>query len=106
MSKNTWGTQYCHIGNKEIFDEQNSDKSENIESKRKVIEPWLAAVFQSEHLALLLGNGFTKAVAYQAGFHADDATAHDNFIAIKRHILNPQPQALAYAHAGSVQQPD
>ena len=24
---------------------------------------WLAAVFQSEHLALLLGSGFTKAVS-------------------------------------------
>ena len=27
---------------------------------------WLAGVFQSEHLALLLGRGFTKAVSQQA----------------------------------------
>ncbi len=106
MSKNTGGTHFYRIGNKEIFDDQNSDKSENIEPQRKLIESWLAAVFQSEHLALVLDRGFTKTIAYQAGFHADDAAAHDNFIAIKRHILNPQPQALAYAHAGSVQQPD
>ncbi len=30
---------------------------------RKEIEPWLSAVFQSEHLSLLLGSGFTTAFA-------------------------------------------
>ena len=34
---------------------------------RSVIEPWLTAVFQSEHLSLLLGNGFTRAVSISAG---------------------------------------
>jgi hypothetical protein len=34
---------------------------------RKEIEPWLTAVFQSEHLSLLLGSGFTSAVALAAG---------------------------------------
>lgn len=34
---------------------------------RKQIEPWLTAVFQSEHLSLLLGSGFTNAVALLAG---------------------------------------
>ena len=34
---------------------------------RKRIEPWLSAVFQSEHLSLLLGNGFTTGVAKYAG---------------------------------------
>lgn len=33
---------------------------------RKKIEPWLSAIFQSEHLALLLGNGFTTGVANHA----------------------------------------
>ena len=36
-------------------------------SSRKRIEPWLSAVFQSEHLSLLLGSGFTSAIAAQAG---------------------------------------
>lgn len=31
---------------------------DNPEQLRKQIEPWLSAVFQSEHLSLLLGNGF------------------------------------------------
>jgi len=34
---------------------------------RKDIEPWLTAVFQSEHLSLLLGSGFTCGVAGASG---------------------------------------
>ncbi len=38
-----------------------------IKDARKHIEPWLAAVFQAEHLNLLIGSGFTTAVSYLAG---------------------------------------
>lgn len=34
---------------------------------RKHIEPWLSAVFQAEHLNLLLGSGFTTAISAIAG---------------------------------------
>jgi len=34
---------------------------------RKHIEPWLSAVFQAEHLNLLLGSGFTTAIGSMAG---------------------------------------
>jgi hypothetical protein len=34
---------------------------------RKLIEPWLSAVFQAEHLSLLVGNGFSTAIAGLAG---------------------------------------
>lgn len=56
---------------------------------RKKIEPWLAALFQSEHLTLLVGSGLTNALAHAAGTspadmnpppltgtHADKITAH------------------------------
>ena len=33
---------------------------------RRKIEPWLSSVFQSEHLSLLLGSGFTLAVAAES----------------------------------------
>lgn len=33
---------------------------------RHDIEPWLSAVFQSEHLSLLIGNGLSTAVSYAA----------------------------------------
>lgn len=39
---------------------------------RKQIEPWLSAVFQSEHLNVLLGSGFTSAVTNAAGGTAVD----------------------------------
>ena len=34
---------------------------------RPRIEPWLTAVFQSEHLSLLLGTGLTTGICYEAG---------------------------------------
>jgi hypothetical protein len=42
---------------------------EDIDSKkfRDEIEPWLAALFQSEHLSLLVGSGMTTGLAYMAG---------------------------------------
>lgn len=67
-----WGTHVYRIGNEENLDVQTPEESKKIELQKKQIEPWLAAVFQSEHLALLLGSGFTKAVAYQAGTTAAD----------------------------------
>ena len=36
---------------------------------REHIEPWLSALFQAEHLALLVGSGFTTAIAH--GAHAN-----------------------------------
>ena len=36
---------------------------EFIAAARKNIEPWLSAVFQAEHLNLLVGSGFTSAIA-------------------------------------------
>jgi len=38
-----------------------------INEARKRIEPWLSAVFQAEHLNLLIGSGFTSAVAASVG---------------------------------------
>jgi hypothetical protein len=68
----TWGNHVYRVGNEENFDVQHPDDSKKIEHQKKYIEPWLAAIFQSEHLALLLGSGFTKAIAYQAGTDASD----------------------------------
>lgn len=48
-------------------DDLSEDEISGTEKLRKDIEPWLTAVFQSEHLSLLLGNGFTTAIAAAAG---------------------------------------
>jgi hypothetical protein len=44
-----------------------TDPASDAGAWRKPIEPWLSAVFQAEHLSLLLGNGFTTGLANQAG---------------------------------------
>lgn len=41
--------------------------SEFVTASRRRIEPWLSAVFQAEHLNLLLGSGFTIAVSQLSG---------------------------------------
>ena len=63
-----FGTHAYRVGTEEHM---NVDPT-FIEIQKKHIEPWLTAVFQSEHLALLLGSGFTKAVANQANAVAVD----------------------------------
>jgi hypothetical protein len=60
-------------------------------SARRDIEPWLSAVFQAEHLNLMLGSGFTAAVGYVAGAAATGmgavkfGTTFDD--AIEKHAL-------------------
>ena len=39
----------------------------NPQALRREVEPWLSAVFQSEHLSLLVGNGLSTAIAGIAG---------------------------------------
>ena len=45
------------------------DNTEDIDPSklRRDIEPWLSAVFQSEHLSLLIGNGLSTAISHAAG---------------------------------------
>jgi len=53
-------------GPKEDYDVSDEHLEDTVKL-RKFIEPWLTAVFQSEHLSLLLGSGFTSGVAFVAG---------------------------------------
>lgn len=46
------------------------DDAKTLTLCRKTIEPWLSALFQSEHLSLLLGSGFTKGICNIAGVDA------------------------------------
>ncbi len=39
----------------------------NAEELKKEVEPWLSAIFQSEHLSLLIGTGLTSAVSFTSG---------------------------------------
>lgn len=63
------------------FDEPDEKKLRN------VIEPWLTAVFQSEHLSLLTGTGLTTGVCYEAGF-IPQAMGRINFNTYNKEIYN------------------
>jgi len=58
-------THILKTNNKSI----SSDDLSN-EQLHKEIEPWLSAIFQSEHFSLLIGSGLTTGVTYEAGFTA------------------------------------
>ena len=51
---------------RENLPEDEDELDRFISTSRKHIEPWLSAVFQAEHLNLLVGSGFTTAIAIQA----------------------------------------
>lgn len=61
--------QHCYrVGSQvESRDDLPEDIDTFISASRKRIEPWLSAVFQAEHLNLLVGSGFTTAIGYLAG---------------------------------------
>ena len=59
-----WKPHFYRIGSRLVEFE---DVPTGPESHRKLIEPWLTALFQSEHLSLLLGSGFTTAISLAVG---------------------------------------
>jgi hypothetical protein len=54
---------YLRIGGEQVTIEDVPDAG----ALRNRVEPWLSAILQSEHLSLLVGNGFTTALALAAG---------------------------------------
>lgn len=68
-----------------------------IEASRKRIEPWLSAVFQAEHLNLLLGSGFTTAIAHLAAAAAGTNMAMVNFGSTYDAAINAHATAAATA---------
>ncbi|PVX28826.1 SIR2 family protein [Sphingomonas pokkalii] len=69
-----WKAHGYRVGaSNETFDDIPTDADELdqfVSLHRRRIEPWLSAVFQAEHLNLLLGSGFTTSVAFAAGVPA------------------------------------
>jgi len=64
MDRIDWGKNHILY----IANEIPTDSYEPDEAKmRSKIEPWLTAVFQSEHLSLLLGTGITTSICSEAG---------------------------------------
>lgn len=70
MSQEKWGDHVYSIGSMRDFDVQNVENC--IKIQKQLIEPWLSAVFQSEHLSLLIGSGLSLALAELGDFKALD----------------------------------
>lgn len=63
MHRIDWAKQHIlKIGNEP--DCRDEISGEDVKPLREKIEPWLTAVFQSEHLALMTGPGLTSAITY------------------------------------------
>ncbi len=69
-----WKKHFYRVGSNEWAADELPTEPKELQSFekqcRKHIEPWLSAVFQSEHLSLLLGSGFTTGIGYVAGSKA------------------------------------
>src|SRR5581483_386396 len=70
-----WHKHCYRVGsNSAVWDDLPAATTEDFDkfvtTARHHIEPWLSAVFQAEHLNLLLGSGLTTAIAYMAGVNA------------------------------------
>lgn len=61
-----WDGHFCKCGEVE-FDMATEPPKAALQGLRERIEPWLAALMQSEHLSLLVGNGLTTATSYGLG---------------------------------------
>lgn len=66
-----WKKHICRAGSfYELLDDLPSSPDEVekfCDQTRKQVEPWLSAVFQAEHLNLLIGSGFTAAIGAISG---------------------------------------
>ena len=87
LSMDKWGEHIYCVGNESNLGVENPDESlENIKRQKKDIEPWLAAIFQSEHLALLLGNGFSRAIANHAGLAGPGMGSDFNLCSLSKEL--------------------
>ena len=57
----------CRVGD---FRYESNEPPERGDRVRPMLEPWLSAILQSEHLSLLVGNGLTTAATFLAGGQA------------------------------------
>ena len=61
MEKIDWGKKHIVKTSTEILC---SDETPDSKEWRMKVEPWLSAIFQSEHFSLLIGSGLSSAIAY------------------------------------------
>lgn len=77
----------CHWLNNCSASEEESITIPDKTVLRERIEPWLTALFQSEHLNLLCGSGLTTAVSFAAGCNGGATMAKTEFTVFKDEII-------------------
>lgn len=68
---------------------------------RSRIEPWLTALFQADHLNLLIGTGLTYAVKHIAGVNDKNSMASSPFSAFSKEISEAAQESAQRAGRGS-----
>lgn len=61
-----WSSKHILKTNTKLISTSDSEEINPDEIKREV-EPWLSAIFQSEHLSILIGSGLTSSISILAG---------------------------------------
>ena len=79
----------------QIVDEPEADKL------RKEIEPWLTALFQSEHLSLLMGAGISSAVHWLAKNEAGAGMEEIDFSVFKKQVKKASKESAKNSGRGS-----
>ena len=93
---------YIKVGTiEEIVDEFQPGDLLVKEKYKKIIEPWLSASLQSEHLSLLLGAGLTMGLCQIAGVESSSMTTAE-FGDFTDKINNHAQKAVAHMHRGKV----
>lgn len=67
LEKVLWDSKNILYISNEVENSIDNPNQIQIKNLRSKIEPWLSAIFQSEHLSLLIGTGLTTAVVLKAG---------------------------------------
>ncbi|MGN8630191.1 hypothetical protein ACTNEW_01105 [Blautia sp. HCP3S3_G3] len=73
------GKNYIKVGASEEFFESQSEEDDfrARENLKKIIEPWLSAALQTDHLSMLIGAGFTTAVCQIASVSSSSMSTAD-----------------------------
>jgi len=91
-----WASNIYRTGS-EYMEYGKSLSKEEIKEARSQIEPWLSALFQSEHLSLLLGSGFTSSIGYLTKSSATGMGRIDSFGCKYEEQLNAYAENSAIA---------
>jgi hypothetical protein len=101
MALNSEKKNYLYISNEEIdIDKQEfkKDSEYNRQKIREKVEPWLTAVFQSEHLSLLVGTGLPIALVNNCSMMSRIEFS-DNFKEIISEKANKEAKKMARGEA-------